>query len=630
MRHLYLRTALAVALMVPAVASAFTTRELSNVAWIATYTTNPNFNKTSLSQNPYIDSHGLTAERVDDTHLRINGFMGCLDFVFTLTDASGNATPNGTYLCINYDDYAVNVSNSDYVSQEWQMLQCVQNGYSYPLYTYKRTKDLVLYRITKSGDEYTMSSTSPVFIHGSADSSIKGYIIRIFDNVELNSYLPNAVVTDRFYEEYGFNEGYGGITDIYPSSSEQIREYPVRLEMDYDNNRFTILNFGNNGYGMRQNLRYYNNLYRTSLSTPGKFIIGGTFDPVAKTLSFDKNQFAKPVWSSSNGYTEDMFNFQLERLDLEGNTTVDELLGTYDDTKGVHHNGAENGWVSNGGKRRTFENMSMEVETYTYYLNQLLAYRLNFEGGYYDTQLEGLDVTLQTEFVRDPNETSRSANSDPLADVQHTVFHSGNKVGSPLYDNVKEWGIVPVMNVIRNEQYVDSYELMAVPGSYNTAAELHPHLGEAIQFRRVFVNEGDTLIRRDDKPIFNAAEEKNGLYKPGDFRIRRNSTGTAPETYTFFIKANYKPETGLTPTYHDIYPHTFSADVPTAADIIANDNMRIESELGAIVVRNASYPVAIYDIAGRQVYLGTDDRIELPAGIYVAKCGSYAAKLHVR
>lgn len=57
-------------LLLPALASAFTTRELSDVAWIATYRTNENFNPTK-DVSPITDSHGVTAERIDDTHISV-------------------------------------------------------------------------------------------------------------------------------------------------------------------------------------------------------------------------------------------------------------------------------------------------------------------------------------------------------------------------------------------------------------------------------------------------------------------------------------------------------------------------------------------------------------------------------
>lgn len=625
---------LAAALLAPAAAGAFTTRELCDVAWIATYTSNPNFNGSSITKAPLIDSHGVVAERIDDTRIRLNGIQGCLDFVLTLTDASGNATPDGEYLCITASDYAVNVSNPDYSSQTWQMLQCVRSGTSSGITTYKRTSDQFLLKITTDGDGYRMLSTSPLFVHGSADSGLNGYLIRIFDQVEFNSFVPNATMSDRFYETYGFTSNGSYITSIYPTSSELIREYPVRVEMDYTNHRFTILNFGNNGYGLRENSRYYVN-GNTSLSVPadGKFVIGGTFDPATKKLTFDKNQFAKPIWAPYEYYywiKEDMFSFQLERLDLEGRTTVDELFGTYDDRQDVHHNNATNGWVSNGGKRRTYENLNMEVETYTYYLNQLLYNRINFEGGYYDTKIDCGDVTLWTEFVRQPSAYPARRASDPLAHVSYTQFNGGNDISSDYYDGVKEWGIVPVMNVIRNEKYVDSYEIMAVPGTYTTAAEVQAHIGEAVEFRHVFINNGTALTQAEGAPVFSADALKEGLYKPGDFRIERKTSGATGEPYTFFIRASYKPETGLTPTYHDVYPYTFYSDIPTSAEVIEFGSFSVEGTRGGLLITDAPADVTVTDLSGRTVYTGRDASVALPAGVYIARCGRTARKVQVR
>ena len=120
-------------LLLPALASAFTTRELSDVAWIATYRTNENFNPTK-DVSPITDSHGVTAERIDDTHIRLNGIQGCLDFIFTLSDACGNANANGEYLCIDTNTKAVIVTASEYADQQWYFLPYYEYGYDYDQY----------------------------------------------------------------------------------------------------------------------------------------------------------------------------------------------------------------------------------------------------------------------------------------------------------------------------------------------------------------------------------------------------------------------------------------------------------------------------------------------------------------
>lgn len=487
-----------------------------------------------------------------------------------------------------------------------------------------------------------MEHTTPLYIKDSADEYISGYT-RIFDSMEFESFIPNAWMSDRFYELYNYTADYGtegstlpsNITSITPLSPERLRTYPVRIEMDYTNNRFTILNFGNNGYGIREAAKYYRNLINTGITTyaDGKFLIGGSINPDTKQLIFDTKQFAKPFWALFTQYgNEDNFSYQLERLDLTPGAVIkDELFGTYDDTKGVHHNSTEDNWVSHGGKRRTFEDLSIEIEPYTYFLNRLLVNRLNFENGYYDNYISSADVTLQTEYARVPaDNTARMATNDPLAHVTYTQFTGGNDASSPYYDGTKEWGIVPVMNVIRNEKYVDSYEIMAVPGSYTIAAEVQSHINEAVKFRRVFLNKGKELKLTDGKPVFKADDLKNGVYKPGDFRIERATNGATGEPYTFFIKANYKPESKLTSTYHDVYPYTFYATLPTSAEVIEEGIFNIEGTYGALIVSDSFDVVTVYDITGRTVYTGKESRIELPAGLYIAKCGRAIRKVQVR
>lgn len=141
-----------------------------------------------------------------------------------------------------------------------------------------------------------MEHTTPLYIKDSADEYISGYT-RIFDSMEFESFIPNAWMSDRFYELYNYTADYGtegstlpsNITSITPLSPERLRTYPVRIEMDYTNNRFTILNFGNNGYGIREAAKYYRNLINTGITTyaDGKFLIGGSINPDTKQLIFD-------------------------------------------------------------------------------------------------------------------------------------------------------------------------------------------------------------------------------------------------------------------------------------------------------------------------------------------------------
>lgn len=621
-------------LLMPTIANAYTVDELCDYAWIATYRTTPNFNPTTIATSPIIDSHGVTAERVDATHIRLNNIMGCLDFILTLTDSRGVATDNGDYLQINVSDYAVNVSSSDYSSQQWQMLQCVQNGVQNNVTQYKRTSDDLLFSISQTSDGFKILSTTPVFIHGSGDVS-PDYLIRIFDQMELVSFEPNASATDTFTEMIGYSNYQG----IYNISAPRSREYPLRVELDYTNKRFTILNFGNNGYGIRENKRYYSNLYNNSsitTFTDGKFIIGGTFNPTTRKMTFDKNQFAKPIWAPYvyNSYygiiKEDLFSFQLERFDP--NNTVDELFGEFDDTKDLRHNNAPTAWVTHGGKRRTIENLVMEVEDYTYYLNKLLFDRINLESTYTDNEIIGADVTLHTRYVKSAESTlaphMRLATSDPLAHVEYTQFNAGNDADSRFYDGTPEWGVVPVMKIVRNEQYADSYEIMAVPGTYTTAAQVEAHLDQAVTFRRVFLNNGQQLTQTDNSPVFAADKSKNGVYKPGDFRMARNNNDSDP--YTFFIKVNYKPETDLTPTYHDIYPYTFTSSLPTAVETVTVTDADVKGEYGAITINGISAKTTVYNAAGTKVYTGTCSRIELPAGVYIVTIAGKNYKVNVR
>lgn len=656
MKFKILSLLLAIGMLIPVTASAFTVRELSDVAWIATYRTTPNANGTSLQLSPLIDSHGVTAEYVDDTHIRFNGILGYLDFVFTLCDGNGNATSDGYYLCINNTDYAINVSASEYASQQWQMLQCQRDGTD-KLYNnicgsdiyrtrYVRSNEKFLFQIARSGDGYKLVSTTPLFIHGSADETFWDYYLRLYDEMEMESFIPNAIMHDNFIEKYNYTGSTPTMTSLYAVSPEHSREYPVRVELDYTNNRFTILNFGNNGYGLREQQRYYLNNYNNSYNSDGKVLIAGSLDSNAKKLTFDKNQYTMPIWTYYNAHhwlygdyiKPDMFICRLQRFDQSKSTAPDELYGTYIETGNVRHNSASSNWVSHGGKRRTYEGISMDIDDFTYYMydaSNTLYRKAPVEGSYRKVHIDEGDVTLQTSFVRGEGNGTNKATAqyagtdDPLADVKYTEFTGGDASDSENFDGTYEWGIVPVINVDKNEKYVESYEVMAVPGTYNTASEIEQHLDEAVNFRRIFTNDG-TKLTAGNSAVFNADEAKNGLYKPGDFRIARKNAGFGPDSYTFFIKANYKPETNLAPTYHDVYPYTFTAVIPTNVDVIGYSNVKVKGLSGCLTIESNGMEAAVYDIAGAELYRGYDASINVPAGTYIVKIGRKAYKTIVK
>ena len=509
-------------------------------------------------------SQGVKFERVDDTHIRICGMSEQKrDFVFTLSSSQSatteNPTTNGQYLKIHYETFA-DAKPGETVSYYtgWRLIpQNSREGYS-------------VFRIsTNDMGGYDLRSVNSGIGINTRSTSTMVDAINTFSSIEISSFVPNATASDTYVSDYNFTNSGSVITSITPATAAEKREYPVYVEYDNTTNRFSILNLGNNGYGYRSQIvnsynlhgpNQYSNNEQSWTGYPGLFKIGGTVDPETGKMTFDKNQFCvvySDGYAGYSSYTYYHYLYQLERINLTpGYEVVDELFGTMKFGDNVYHNAAEESWVTNGGKRRTFEDMSISIEPYTYYINELSYNVLNFAGSYSDTEIHGADVTNQVELTIDHHEWSTD---------------EGLVINAHL-------------NTIKNDQYVDHYDVMMVEGNYSSINDPgfapHPDLGHktasaiitgAPASEHVVSTSGnhDYTFSR----VIAPAGTDNGF-----------DTGKA---YTLFVRTHYKEGTNLNPTFHSL--QTIILNTPTGVENVNAD--------GTVTTSKHH----IYDIYGRCV-----------------------------
>lgn len=526
-------------------ASAYTVDEIiaSSEYMIANF--NCMANLTDIYGGELVQSYGIHLSKVSDTQIKFSGFMGKLDFVFTLVDANGNPTADGDELRITSDTKAC--GGQLYNSTEWYIYPCqiTRSYYGYsqksdPSYSYwiQINKDNSTGKLYFEGEHpiriYTADAKTNV-VSGMLDVRDTNCGLYFWNNY----YYPmecNGIATDCF-KDYNFTS-YGSTMDIFEVASMD-RSYGVYVDFDKSNGKFSILNFGNNGYGISPQ--------QTS------FVVGGTIDTENKKLIFNTNQFAKWAYCQASPYQGYYYEYQIERFSLDKDyETVDELFGYYTDDEAPHHNTALHSWVTNDGTRKTFEGLQITVEPYTYYRNAFNYGVLNFLGGYHDTNIEaGVDVTADVDLVLE----DVGCDAEAVRVVGHIVTN-------------------------KNDMYVDHYELCVVPGRYTS---INDHAG----FTAPEAEHGHTNATN----IHHSSYDYNGVGAGTVARIDAAADGShdysfdkiMPKSeigynnsneYTFYIKAVYDTDTHpqLTPTFHSMQttePQTNGLGIVNVSDMDA-------------------------------------------------------------
>lgn len=606
-----------------------------------------------------------TFTKVSDTQVRLDNFADQgLAVTFTLTDDSGNVTTSGTRLRHNYGYDGTNgphlrpgywnagggyQSSGKYI-YDWNSSPACEM-------TIHRTDDgLIWMRSIEAWGYRTRANSQP------AD----GYS---FIEVEYMMYEPNCSASHTRIDcnpvekrpsvieivWYGFPMNIV-VQDVNQSRGNE--QFDAALELDYNNNRFTIKNFANLGLntsfisGDDINGSTESGSYNGVSNLGPRCFVTGSFDPETGKATFDPGQYALEIWN--NKYLIGPIFKLPYRLMAVTNTDIpymkdytspsnldcfsEELTGTITFTgeNGVDHNAVDDPWVTHGGQRRTHEaGITFTVDQpfsfvytdnliYTNDNNSCTPDRNNRLGnGVIDGHLNwhdiftgatytgGADVTLETLYHR------------------HDQVHEEGEPHTQLYKNEDAWEIIPVVHTVKNEKYVSDYELVAVPGTYTTAAEMRAAIdaGKAVDFTDAATGEKGV---RFPAASAQARSTATGIYEPGLYSLPRTK-GATRETYTLAIKANYKNH--LTPTYHDLYTVEFDDNKLTSIGVTPVDNaarLQASANAGVITVSGDGL-ISVCNTAGA-VVATVNGQAEIPAapGIYLVTDGRTTLKVAVR
>lgn len=474
--------------------------------------------------------YGISLEKVDDTHLKFCGFEGKYDFVFTLTDTSGNENANGTQLRI--DGMTANTNQDETDNVAYYLYPIISTTYYQGAYNWNREENFVLTITKETSGDFRFNHLA------SHKNSGRGYFLYKWEDrtpfdcgsvvidciiatpahyAALNKGYQNGYASDRF-DNYKYYSS-AAASETAPKGARRIsskeRTYPVLVKWNDSAKTFSIINFANLGFG-------YNPTSQDIMT--GTFNADGTCTLDKENLYYRLNYGGSYGESGFEGYYATKF---VPKSNTVGTAKVTGTWQTVD----VRHNPVAHHWVTNGGERRTLEGKEMTFDSYTILnaggINNKYT-NLKFDGGYFDTKLLfGSDVTNDVELVIDDFGTSTTQ----ARVVGHIVTNS-------------------------NDKYVDHYEVCIVPGKYSsingdtgfkdpTAEDGHP---SAVN---LFSTDYDYTSAKEHKVARADASAASHDYT-FDKIIDKSEVGSDPsDNYTFFIKTVYtRPD--LTPTFHSM------------------------------------------------------------------------------
>lgn len=547
MKKIFTRLLLGAAVLAAPSASAYTVDEIiASSEWMMV-----TYNLFGQNNDRPIRSECVHLKKMSDTMIRFENVYGCLSFDFDLV-TNGNPNTNGNELRIYSDKKASEGSLYGYT--DWCL--SAQSNASTTKFQISPANNSYYLTINKdeNGKFYFTSQTAFTLVSYKCDYIILeefwGYVygayefwpVRTWSSAIYEPFEYNGTGTDTYTEIQAYESGYdmdlnAYLYDFRKTDFTTDREYKAMVTRE--GNNISIVNLGNNGYAINSN-------YRMSG-------INATLNPEDHTVTIVPDQQA--MWGSiyyNAGNNIGNLNFVLRSTPAseEGKAADPTVVGTYTED-GVNHNEIEHHWVTNDGKRRTYEGMTINLPAYAYYYdvaNEPDAYA-GFRGGQ-GYEPDSFYLRYMDYLPGEYSNTTISAGPDVTVDVELVLDEVGTENGK-----VRATGKI-VTN--KNDMYVDHYELCVVPGRYTSindhdgfrdAAAEHGHTGATN------IHSSDyNYMGTGAKTVARAEASANGHDYTFDKVFDASEVGSTGKDYTFFVKAVYDTDNhpGLTPTFHSM------------------------------------------------------------------------------
>lgn len=251
--------------------------------------------------------------------------------------------------------------------------------------------------------------------------------------------------------------------------------------------------------------------------------------------------------------------------------------GTYSQGAGTHSGTTR--WVTNGGDCKTTVANIIDLGS------------------------TGIYAAMYGDVIANADRIVIESKSESTAEVEFKIANATYYDG---YGNV-----TGMITSTKNAEGVDYFDIYAVEGNYSSIYDggftIDNNIGHA---NAVLVHDG------------SQSQDKEYMFQ--DHFALKNSANTGNKVYTFFAKANYKPETGLAPTFHALTTYTAQN---SADELEANEAAQVTAANGVITIKGSTDEATVYNAAGAVVYQGYDREIPATSGVYVVRLGNTVKKV---
>lgn len=572
----------------------------------------------------------------DRTKIKVEGFTGFTggigaagfakaDFTFVLANENGEPDADGEYLYLKND---VRISASG-----WWITNYTASGpnasadgeYYITAGKHLNNPDPVAYqysfgsssgyienyydwygKISETADgEYRIEFSDPAIMSSAADdpsawiSEWRTHQLYVIDHYAIETFTPNATFKCKVMP-FTYKDDDRG---VYGTAVE--KEFPVKYTIDGEGN-FKVLNLLGEGFAIG---KAYD-----SMSAPTLY--SGKYNSESGVATLDGGQQGwlntvnrsymtnRTIWHHGALTTvrtsNSIFDANFKDVVIKGSENLEEGR-----VKHLYHFVPKSYWVSNGGLCRTF------ISSGTMNLQPFAFVCYSREHGIYD---------------------SSSAYTDGEFDVHEDVTLGVDHQANVFARNATEFYVQTDMKVTKNDMHVESFELWMAPKGksidVNSGAFLHENGHEYGQML-AYVHASELNGRASFGAASRGANVDNHRFqvqRPLSTIVNKDENNK----YIFYIKANYKPETGLSPTIHGL---TAPEEVSTGVDVAewcGGAKAEVKVVAGGIEVSGTDGVVEVFTPGGATVYSGAEGRIDLADGIYVVRVNGEAQKVAVR
>lgn len=279
------------------------------------------------------------------------------------------------------------------------------------------------------------------------------------------------------------------------------------------------------------------------------------------------------------------------------------VLNTEDQVSLKHHSGLNVNWVTNGGDLRTFETKStISIPQY------VRGYQTTYNGWIWGSSpsLKVVNQITDSKIHILDNDITHNVSID----IEGCYTNQDNEI---TY-------ISGALTNIRNSDYIESYDIMCVPGRFNSITDDGFIYDEgtghknAIHLATVTPNTNYYSLNTDNSLFIGET----------DTHIPFNSITDENGDYSVFVRTNYTADSGLKSTFHDLSISPSNSPL-TGSPAISQQNTALISVVpNGIIITNTTASAKVYTLNGVKIYEGCDSFIELNKGSYIIHIGNKA------